>query len=420
LTKNHDIKDINLAEQGRKRIDWAENEMPVLRLIRERFERERPLKGLRVSACLHVTSETANLARTLAAGGADVVLCASNPLSTQDDVAAALVAYEEMPVYAIKGEDNATYYSHIKAALDHNPQVTMDDGADLVSAVLKQRTDLIPGLVGSTEETTTGVIRLKAMAADGVLKFPVIAVNDSDTKHLFDNRYGTGQSTIDGIIRATNVLLAGKTFVVGGYGWCARGIADRARGLGAIVVVTEIDPIKALEAAMDGFRVMPMIEAARQADFICTATGDIKVIDGEDFAVMKDGAIVANSGHFNVEIDIPALEALSVEKRQPRPFIDQYILKDGRRINLLGEGRLINLASAEGHPSAVMDMSFANQALASEFLLRNHGQLAAGVHALPKEVDREIASLKLKAMGIAIDELTAEQAKYLSSWEEGT
>ncbi len=420
MTKNYDIKDLGQAEQGRKRIDWAENEMPVLRQIRERFERERPLKGLRVAGCLHVTSETANLARTLAAGGADVVLCASNPLSTQDDVAAALVAYEEIPVYAIKGEDNQTYYDHLKAALDHNPQVTMDDGADLVTAVLKQRRDLIPGLVGSTEETTTGVIRLKAMAKDGVLEFPVIAVNDSDTKHLFDNRYGTGQSTIDGIIRATNVLLAGKTFVVGGYGWCSRGIADRARGLGAIVIVTEIDPIKALEAAMDGFRVMPMVEAARQADFICTATGDIRVIDGEDFEAMKDGAIVANSGHFNVEIDIPALEAMSVEKRQPRPFIDQYILKDGRKINLLGEGRLINLASAEGHPSAVMDMSFANQALAAEYLLRYQGQLPPGVHSLPKEVDREIAALKLKAMHIAIDELTDEQTKYLSSWEEGT
>jgi adenosylhomocysteinase len=420
MANNYDIKDINQAEQGRKRIDWAEKEMPVLRQIRERFERERPLSGLRLSACLHVTAETANLARTLALGGADVVLCASNPLSTQDDVAAALVAYEEIPVYAIKGEDNQTYYKHLSAALDHKPHITMDDGADLVSAVLKQRPELLNELLGSTEETTTGVIRLKAMAADGVLKFPVIAVNDSDTKHLFDNRYGTGQSTLDGIIRATNVLLAGKTFVVGGYGWCSRGIADRARGLGANVIVTEIDPIKALEAAMDGFRVMPMLEAARVADFVCTATGDIKVIDGEDFDVMKDGAIVANSGHFNVEIDIPALEAMSVEKRQPRPFIDQYILKDGRRINLLGEGRLINLASAEGHPSAVMDMSFANQALASEYLQKNKGKLANGVHALPKEVDREIAALKLRAMGVAIDELTAEQAKYLSSWEEGT
>jgi adenosylhomocysteinase len=420
MAKNYDIKDISLAEQGRKRIDWAENEMPVLRLLRERFEKERPLKGVRLSACLHVTAETANLARTLAAGGADVVLCASNPLSTQDDVAAALVSYEEIPVYAIKGEDNQTYYSHLTAALDHNPQITMDDGADLVSGILKQRPDLIKNLLGSTEETTTGVIRLRAMAADGVLTFPVIAVNDSDTKHLFDNRYGTGQSTLDGIIRATNVLLAGKTFVVGGYGWCSRGIASRAQGLGANVIVTEIDPIKALEAAMDGFRVMPMVEAARLADFIVTATGDINVLDGVHFEVMKDGAIVANSGHFNVEINIPALEALTSEKRQPRPFVEQFILNDGRRINLLGEGRLINLASAEGHPASVMDMSFANQALASEFLLTHKGKLANGVHALPKEVDREIAALKLKAMGISIDQLTSEQAKYLSSWEEGT
>jgi adenosylhomocysteinase len=420
MANNYDVKDLSLAEQGRKRIDWAENEMPVLRLLRERFAKERPLQGLRLSACLHVTAETANLARTLAAGGADVVLCASNPLSTQDDVAAALVTYEEIPVYAIKGEDNQTYYSHLSAALDHNPHITMDDGADLVSAILKQRPELLETLIGSTEETTTGVIRLKAMANDGVLKFPVIAVNDSDTKHLFDNRYGTGQSTIDGIIRATNVLLAGKTFVVGGYGYCSRGIAERARGLGALVVVTEIDPIKALEAAMDGFRVMPMVKAATIADFIVTATGDRDVIDGEDFAVMKDGCIIANSGHFNVEIDIPALEALSVEKRQPRTFVEQYQLKDGRVINLLGEGRLINLASAEGHPSAVMDMSFANQALASEYLQKNKGKLANGVHALPKEVDREIAALKLHAMGIAIDELTTEQAKYLSSWEEGT
>lgn len=417
---NYDIKDMNLAEQGRKRIDWAEKEMPVLRLIRERFEKERPLQGVKVSACLHVTAETANLMRTLAVGGADVVLAASNPLSTQDDVAAALVAYEEIPVYAIKGEDNATYYSHLKAALDHNPQITMDDGADLVSGVLKDRTDLVDTLIGSTEETTTGVIRLKAMAADGVLKFPVIAVNDSDTKHLFDNRYGTGQSTLDGIIRATNVLLAGKTFVVAGYGWCSRGIAERARGLGANVVVTEIDPIKALEATMDGFRVMPMTKAAPLADFVVTATGNKNVLDERDFAVMKDGAIVSNSGHFNVEINIPALEAMSTEKRQPRPFVDQYFLKDGRQINLLGEGRLINLASAEGHPSAVMDMSFANQALASEFLLQNQGTLTKGVHALPKEVDQQIAALKLQAMGVQIDELTPEQAKYLSSWEEGT
>jgi adenosylhomocysteinase len=420
MANNYDVKDLSLADQGRKRIDWAENEMPVLRLLRERFAKERPLNGLRIAACLHVTAETANLARTLAAGGADVVLCASNPLSTQDDVAAALVTHEEIPVYAIKGEDNETYYKHLSAALDHKPHITMDDGADLVSAVLKQRPELLDTLIGSTEETTTGVIRLKAMANDGVLKFPVIAVNDSDTKHLFDNRYGTGQSTIDGIIRATNVLLAGKTFVVGGYGYCSRGIAERARGLGALVVVTEVDPIKALEAAMDGFRVMPMVKAASIADFIVTATGDRDVIDGEDFAVMKDGCIIANSGHFNVEIDIPALEALSVEKRQPRTFVEQYQLKDGRIINLLGEGRLINLASAEGHPSAVMDMSFANQALASEYLQKNKGKLANGVHALPKEVDREIAALKLHAMGVAIDVLTAEQAKYLSSWEEGT
>jgi adenosylhomocysteinase len=417
---NFDVKDLSFAETGRKRIDWAENEMPVLRQIRERFEKERPLAGLRVSACLHVTAETANLMRTLSLGGADVVLVASNPLSTQDDVAASLVQHDEIPVFAIKGEDNDTYYRHLMAGLDHNPHVTMDDGADLVSGVLKNRPELLSSMVGSTEETTTGVIRLKAMAADGVLKFPVIAVNDSDTKHLFDNRYGTGQSTLDGVIRATNVLIAGKTFVVGGYGYCSRGIAERARGMGALVIVTEIDPIKALEAAMDGFRVMPMVDAVRSADFVVTATGDKHVLDGEDFAVMKDGCIVANSGHFNVEINIPDLEALTAEKRQPRAFVDQYILKDGRRINLLGEGRLINLASAEGHPSAVMDMSFANQALATEFLLRNKGQLAHGVHALPKEVDREIAALKLRAMGVMIDTLTAEQAKYLSSWEEGT
>ncbi len=420
MIKSYDVKDIELAEAGRKRIEWAEKEMPVLRLIRERFERERPLEGLRLSACLHVTSETANLMRTLAAGGADTVLCASNPLSTQDDVAASLVAHDNIPVYAIKGEDNETYYGHLQSALDHNPQVTMDDGADLVSGVLKQRSDLIPNMLGSTEETTTGVIRLKAMAADDVLSFPVIAVNDSDTKHLFDNRYGTGQSTIDGMIRATNVLLAGKTFVVGGYGYCSRGIAERAEGQGANVVVTEIDPVRALEAAMDGYRVMPMVEAAKIADFIVTATGDKDVIAGEHFAAMKDGCIVANSGHFNVEIDIPALEAMSVEKREPRQFVEQYITEDGREINLLGEGRLINLAAAEGHPSAVMDMSFANQALAAEFLIENKGKLQNEVHGLPKEVDREIAGLKLTAMGIEIDELTPEQARYLASWEEGT
>lgn len=420
MNQPYDIKDINLAEQGRKRIEWAEQEMPVLRFVRERFAKERPLEGVKLSACLHVTTETGNLIRALAAGGAEVVLCASNPLSTQDDVAAALVAFEEIPVFAIKGENNEVYYEHIKAALDHNPQITMDDGADLVTGVLKHRPDLIEKMYGSTEETTTGVIRLRAMAADGVLTFPVIAVNDSDTKHLFDNRYGTGQSTIDGIIRATNILLAGKTFVVGGYGYCSRGIAERARGLGANVIVTEVDPVRALEAAMDGYRVMPMEQAAALADFIVTATGDKNVIDVEDFAAMKDGCVIANSGHFNVEINIPALEAMSFEKRQPRPFVDQYWLKDGRKINLLGEGRLINLASAEGHPSAVMDMSFANQALASEFLIKNKGKLANGVHALPKDIDREIAALKLKAMGIAIDVLTPEQEQYLRSWQEGT
>jgi adenosylhomocysteinase len=420
MTKNFDIKDIGLAEQGRKRMGWAEQEMPVLRLIRERFEKERPLAGVKISACLHVTSETGNLMRTLAAAGADVVLAASNPLSTQDDVAAALVAFEEIPVYAIKGESNETYYSHLKAALDFNPQITMDDGADLVHGVLKERPDLIANMYGSTEETTTGVIRLRAMANDGVLTFPVIAVNDSDTKHLFDNRYGTGQSTIDGIIRATNILLAGKTFVVGGYGYCSRGIAERARGLGANVIITEIDAVKALEAAMDGYRVMPMEKAAALADFIVTATGNKHVIDERALATMKDDCVIANSGHFNVEIDIPALEALSLEKRQPRTFIDQYWLKDGRKINLLGEGRLINLASAEGHPSAVMDMSFANQALASEFLVQNHGKLSNGVHSLPKALDREIAALKLKAMGIELDVLTAEQDNYLNSWQEGT
>src|SRR5918997_653220 len=416
MANNYDVKDLGLAEMGRQRIEWAAQEMPVLKLIRDRFEQERPLEGTRLSACLHVTSETANLARALVAGGADLVLVASNPLSTQDDVAAALVTYDEIPVYAIKGEDNATYYEHLQAALEHGPQITMDDGADLVYGMLKERKDLLQNLVGSTEETTTGVIRLKAMANDGVLSFPVVAVNDSLTKHLFDNRYGTGQSTLDGVIRATNILIAGKTVVVGGYGWCSKGIAMRAKGLGGDVIVTEIDSVKALEAAMDGFRGMPMAEAARIGDIFITATGDIHVLDGEDFSAMKDGAIIANSGHFNVEINIPELEALAVEKRTPRAFIDQYIFADGRRINLLVEGRLINLASAEGHPSAVMDMSFANQALASEFLLKNKGKLENAVHALPKEVDREIAALKLAAMGIKIDTLTAEQSRYLSSW----
>ncbi|GAA5530209.1 adenosylhomocysteinase [Herpetosiphon gulosus] len=420
MAKDFDIKDIKLADEGMRRIAWAEQEMPVLRQLRERFAKERPLEGLKMSACLHVTAETANLMRTLQAGGADIVLAASNPLSTQDDVAAALVQYDEIPVYAIKGEDNATYYNHLKAALDHAPHITMDDGADLVSAVLKDRRELLPNLLGSTEETTTGVIRLRAMANQGVLEFPVIAVNDSQTKHLFDNRYGTGQSTLDGIIRATNVLIAGKTVVVAGYGWCSKGIAMRAHGLGANIIVTEIDSIKALEAAMDGFRVMPMVEAARIGDIFITATGDIHVLDAEDFDAMKDGAIVCNSGHFNVEIDIPALEKMAVEKKQPREFIDQYVMADGRRINLLGEGRLINLASAEGHPSAVMDQSFANQALASEYLLTNKGKLENKVYALPVEVDQEIARLKLAAMGISIDILTEAQVTYLNSWEEGT
>ncbi len=420
MIKSHDVKDVNLAQQGRERIQWAENEMPVLAQIRDRFEKEKPLEGLRLSACLHVTTETASLMRTLSVGGADVVLCASNPLSTQDDAAAALVAHDDIPVYAIKGEDNETYYGHLTSALDHNPHITMDDGADLLSGVFKQRTDLISDMLGSTEETTTGVIRLKAMAADQALKLPVIAVNDSDTKHLFDNRYGTGQSTVDGVIRATNVLLAGKTFVVGGYGYCSRGIAERAQGMGANIIVTEVDPVRALEAGMDGYRVMPMKEAAKHADFIVTATGGRDIVDGEDFANMKDGAIVANSGHFDIEINIPELEKMSKGKTQPRAFVDEYTLEDGRRIRVLGEGRLINLASAEGHPSAVMDMSFANQALAAEHLVKNKGKMENEVHSLPAEVDQEIATLKLKAMGVDYDKLTDKQAEYLASWEHGT
>ncbi len=421
MPRDYDIKDLNLASQGRLRIEWAEREMPVLRLIRERFEKEKPLKGVRLSACLHITSETANLARTLQAGGAEVVLTASNPLSTQDDVAAALVAYYEIPVFAIKGEDNDTYYKHIHAALDHKPHITMDDGADLVSTLHKDRTELIGNVVGGTEETTTGVIRLRAMAKDGVLRYPIIAVNDAMTKHLFDNRYGTGQSTIDGVIRATNVLIAGKTVVVAGYGWCSRGIAMRAKGMGANVIVTEVDPLRALEAVMDGYRVMPMIEAAPQGDIFITSTGDINVIDRHHFAVMKDGAIVANSGHFNVEINIPALEEMAVEPpRRIRPFVDEYTLPDGRRIYLLAEGRLVNLAAAEGHPSAVMDMSFANQALSAAYIWRHADELERAVYPVPEEIDREIARLKLHAMGVRIDELTPEQEKYLASWEEGT
>ena len=421
MTKpEYDVKDLSLALKGRLRIAWAEQEMPVLRLIRERFEKERPLAGVRIAACLHITTETANLARTLAAGGADLVLCASNPLSTQDDVAAAIVADLEMPVFAIKGEDGVTYYKHIHAALDHQPHITMDDGADLVSTLHKERTDLIAKIIGGTEETTTGVIRLRAMAAEGALKYPLIAVNDADTKHMFDNRYGTGQSTIDGIIRATNRLLAGKNFVVAGYGWCGRGTAMRARGLGAQVIITEVDAVRALEAAMDGYRVMPMSEAAKIGDIFVTTTGDIHVIDAPHFAVMKDGAILANSGHFDVEINIPALEALATEKRRPREFVDEYTLTDGRRISVLGEGRLINLAAAEGHPASVMDMSFANQALGVEYLVKQGKKLKPQVYMIPKEVDQEIARLKLQAMGIAIDTLTAEQAKYLASWEAGT
>jgi adenosylhomocysteinase len=417
---NHDVKDLSLAEGGRRRIDWAEREMPVLRQILARFTKERPLAGIRISACLHVTSETANLMRTLQAGGADIVLTASNPLSTQDDVAASLISHEEIPVFAIKGEDNLTYYKHIKAALDHKPHMTMDDGADLVSTIHKERRELLPGIVGGTEETTTGVIRLRAMAADGALEFPVVAVNDAMTKHFFDNRYGTGQSTIDGIVRATNVLLAGKNFVVAGFGWCGRGLASRARGLGASVIVTEVDPLKALEAVMEGYRVMPMADAARIGDIFCTVTGDINVIDQAHFEAMKDGAIVANSGHFNVEINIPALETLATSKVLVRPFVEQYQMKDGRKLFLLGEGRLINLAAAEGHPASVMDMSFANQALSAEYMVKNASKLKKQVYSVPEDIDKEIARLKLLAMGVAIDNLTDQQSSYLNSWEEGT
>jgi adenosylhomocysteinase len=420
IMDNYDIKDIKQAEGGRRRIDWAEREMPVLRSIRDRFAKERPLQGVRIAACLHVTTETANLANTLHLGGAQMVLTASNPLSTQDDVAAALVSHFEIPVFAIKGEDNITYYKHINSALDDQPHVTMDDGADLVSTLHKDRRDLLAGVMGGTEETTTGVIRLRAMAADGALEFPVIAVNDAQTKHFFDNRYGTGQSTIDGIVRATNILLAGKVFVIAGYGWCGRGLAMRARGMGANVIITEVDPLPALEAVMDGFRVMPMDEAALIGDIFVTLTGDINVIDRHHFEVMKGDAIVANSGHFNVEINIPALEEMSSDKRLVRPFVDQYTLPDGRRINLLGEGRLINLAAAEGHPASVMDMSFANQALSIEYLVKNADKLDKKVYSVPDEIDRQIARLKLQAMGINIDVLTDQQLAYLNSWEEGT
>jgi adenosylhomocysteinase len=421
MSVEYDVKDLDLAPAGRRRIKWAEREMPVLRLIRERFGKEKPLDGVRMSACLHITTETANLARTLQAGGAEVVLTASNPLSTQDDVAAALVSYYEIPVFAIKGEDNETYYEHIHAALDHEPHITMDDGADLVSTLHRDRTELIDNVIGGTEETTTGVIRLRAMANDGALAYPIVAVNDAMTKHLFDNRYGTGQSTLDGVVRATNVLVAGKTVVVAGYGWCSRGIAMRAKGLGGNVIVTEVDPLKALEAVMDGFRVMPMAEAAPQGDIFITSTGDIKVIDEHHFEVMKDGAIVANSGHFNVEINIPALKEMAVEPaRRVRPFVDEYTLSDGRHIYLLAEGRLVNLSAAEGHPSAVMDMSFANQSLCAEYMLNHADELERTVYNVPEVIDEQIAELKLEAMGVEIDELTPEQEEYLSSWELGT
>jgi len=415
-----DVKDLNLAEKGRKRIEWAERSMPVLGLIRKRFLAEKPLKGLRLSACLHVTTETANLITALRDGGAEVVLCASNPLSTQDDVAASLLKDFGISVFAIKGEDNSTYYNHITGALDHQPHITMDDGADLVSTLHSSRTELLGNVMGGTEETTTGVIRLRSMAHDGVLKFPVISVNDANTKHLFDNRYGTGQSTVDGIIRATNLLFAGLNFVVAGYGWCGRGVANRARGLGAKVIVTEVDPTKALEAVMDGYQVMSMLEASRVGEVFVTVTGNKKVIRKEHFEVMKDGAVVCNSGHFNVEIDIPALESLSKSHREAREFVEGYNLNDGRKIFLLGEGRLINLSSAEGHPASVMDMSFANQALSAEFLFKNHRKLEKKVYAVPPEIDREIARLKLVAMGVTIDALTPEQTRYLESWSEGT
>jgi len=441
---NYDVKDLSQAEGGRRRMDWAEREMPVLRSIRERFKKEKPLKGIRISACLHVTTETANLMATLQDGGADIVLTASNPLSTQDDVAAALVSQFEIPVFAIKGEDKVTYFKHIRAALEHKPHMTQDDGADLVSSLFfiemgrfeklepslaawakslseEERKQMLKNVIGGTEETTTGVIRLKAMEADNILKFPVIAVNDALTKHLFDNRYGTGQSTLDGIVRATNVLLAGKNFVVAGYGWCGRGLASRARGMGSLVIVTETDPMKALEAVMDGFQVMPMMDASRIGDIFCTVTGDLNVIDKKHFEVMKDGAIVANSGHFNVEINIPALAAMSVgEPNLVRPFVEQYVTKDGRKINILGEGRLINLAAAEGHPASVMDMSFANQALSAEYMVKNADKLEKKVYSVPADIDNEIARLKLAAMGTKIDILTDEQLHYLNSWEEGT
>jgi adenosylhomocysteinase len=415
-----DIANIELADLGKKRIEWANQSMKVLQILRKEFIKNQPLKGYRVSACLHVTAETANLMIILRDGGAEAVLCASNPLSTQDDVAASLVRDYGIPVYAIKGEDNDTYYSHIMSALDHKPHITMDDGADLVTIALTKRKDALEHVIAGTEETTTGVIRLRAMAKDGMLKYPIIAVNDADTKHMFDNRYGTGQSTIDGIVRATNFLLAGSKFVVAGYGWCGRGLASRARGLGAEVIITEIDPTKALEAVMDGYRVMSMEQAAVLGDVFCTVTGNKSVLRREHFALMKDGAIISNSGHFNVEIDIPALESMSSGKRATRNFVDEYSLKDGRKINLLGEGRLINLASAEGHPASVMDMSFADQALSLEYLVKNYKTLEKSVFKVPDELDKRVAKLKLESMNIKIDKLTPEQEEYLAGWSEGT
>jgi adenosylhomocysteinase len=417
---NGDVKDLALAEAGKRRIEWANQHMPVLQLIRKRFIKEQPLKDIRVSACLHVTSETANLAIALRDGGADVVLCGSNPLSTQDDVAASLIRDYNIPTYAIKGEDNATYYAHIAAAIDHKPQITMDDGADLVTQLLTKHPDLVKGVIGGTEETTTGVIRLRAMAKDGTLKYPVIAVNDALTKHFFDNRYGTGQSTLDGIIRATNLLLAGLKVVVAGYGWCGRGVSMRAKGLGADVIVTEINPTKAIEAVMDGFRVMPMNEAAKIGDVFVTVTGNKSVLSQEHFEKMKDGAVVSNSGHFNVEIDIPALERLSSSRKIARPFVEEFSMKDGRKLYLLGDGRLINLAAAEGHPASVMDMSFANQALASEYMVKHATELKNEVYSVPEHLDQQIAKLKLDSMGVLIDKLTPEQEHYLASWNEGT
>jgi adenosylhomocysteinase len=419
-TRRFDVKDVALAPEGLSRIEWADREMPVLVAIRDRFAREQPLAGCRISACLHVTSETANLMRTLKAGGADVVLCASNPLSTQDDVAAALVEEYDISVFAIKGEDNDTYYQHIEAAVDHKPQLTMDDGADVIGVLHSHRREQLGDILGGTEETTTGVIRLKALERDGALGFPVIAVNDAKTKHFFDNRYGTGQSTIDGIIRATNILLAGRKFVVCGYGWCGRGVAMRARGMGAHVIVTEVDALRALEAAMDGYEVLPMDRAARIGDIFVTATGDKAVITREHMLRMKDGAVLANTGHFNVEIELPALRALAVESRAMRPFVDEFRLEDGRRLYLIADGRLVNLSAAEGHPAQVMDMSFANQALSAEFVVANAASLERRVYPVPEEIDKDIARLKLETMDVAIDELTEEQARYLASWDEGT